>query len=864
MHIQTCIVLSCICVVTGETSFWIDTEHSARYEPHPSETQTSWWEAAYHQCAKSDGHLFVPHGKVDKDRVKTLLIEHEVYWVGGFQYPYLKWTEDDTRYHTRVGHMYADVVTPVTVQYNSASNCARRCGNNHQLYGLQRTSCYCLGYNPERNGIIAGYAAESRCSGYSYHWCGSDLVMSVYKKVSGFYNSYYTRVGYMYAGSVTPVTLPYNSALSCHLSCGNSHGLFGLKGTSCYCLGLYVKAYTITEGGKTEIRCPGDYDERCGDDWVMTVYQEDSTSVPLSLNGKCGYVERYLASNGYEYVSYRLDDNCRNKRPYICAADTGCYGSTCVKTTLRTWGHAYRECKLAKPTKSDIWNIQRDKDYWIGLERSAEGKWINGKPTESNSYHLDRGCLGMHRNGSSLLLNWYDCSLLRPALCNTVKRETTPLIFDSTSTVRPSTYVSGASTQVVRASTDGSSAMTFPESTAEPELSTATDFSQSSERTTFHHMKGFVNKGTDRGEDHPSGFTVIYIAGAASVLAVGTVITLVLVFLKRQRRYCFKMEDEREDGVHYDSGVENLSYSLAGPGSQSATNEYAIPCPARTEKKAHMSTKSNIPNENLVTNSFIQEESVYNVTEETSPVKPTGHISQGENTTSNPLDEGACFEDEGQYNVLHGQVSARGTNSGMYAHLGQGEGDVVYDTTRHLQNTEQLSDTYNHTGESKDPDADNESQYDVLRRSQSSADGSTGIYDHTTTSADQRNKVSAVQRPIRQAVDDIYSHVDRASKRPKQDKLDTAMEVKEHKRHDAKNTGKEDIDCDSVSVSGGNSTEHVYGNTEEIIGPRNRAPCVEDEADYYNIDSVRESKLGGTSKGDENNVYSLAHGFSDK
>ncbi|XP_046578678.1 uncharacterized protein LOC124286355 [Haliotis rubra] len=286
-----------------------------------------------------------------------------------------------------------------------------------------------------------------------------------------------------------------------------------------------------------------------------------------------------------------------------------------------------------------------------------------------------------------------------------------------------------------------------------------------------------------------------------------------------------------------------------------------------------MSTKkSNIPNENTVSNNgFKQDESVNNVPDETSPAKPsrTGHLNVRKSTAADPSDKGACFEDEGQYNVLHGKVFAGESNSGMYGHLGQGVGDVEYDTTRHVQNTGRFNDTYNHIGPNKEPNADDEGQYNVLRRErpQSAADGSTGIYDHATTSADQRSKAPAVQRPSHQVVDDIYSHVDRASKRPMQDKVDITMEGKEYKRDDAKNIGKVDVECGSAGVLDGNSTEHVYGNTGEIIGPCNRPRCVEDEADYYNIDSVRESKLGSTSKEDEevgNNVYSLAHGFSDK
>ncbi|XP_046359098.2 uncharacterized protein LOC124137038 [Haliotis rufescens] len=881
MDIHTAgLFLLCIYVVTGERSFWVNTNESTAHELYKTETPLSWWDAANHGCAKSDGHLFVPQSESLGDRVKNLIDENKEYWVGGFQYSYLKWTGDNTRYHTRVGYLsavFVTLVTPVTLRHNSASSCGSKCGTNHRLYGLKGTSCYCLG-NSWISGIAVGHrTTEIQCPG-NYDRCGDHLVMTVYRKDD--YRRYHTRVGYMYAGVLTPVTLQDNSAFSCDLRCGNNHRLYGLKGTSCYCLGLYSRSYNITVShSATDIRCPGDYNERCGNDIVMTVYKKGDIYVPLSTNGACGYVERYWDYNWRQwYPTYHLDNNCGHKRPYACA-DKGCDGKPCVRTPAKTWEAAQKDCRLAKPTISSNWyNLYQisDRQCWIGLYRSIEGKFINGKTIENNvnMYYSDQRCLGVLRTGNSLHFNWYDCHLSYPAICNPVKRESTPLIWGYTSAIHSSTQVVGASTKMTQATQPSLSV--FLTSPMEPPATTQkdllpTDSSESSvERTTSHPVDSFVNQGTDSVEDHPSGFTVMHIVGAASVLAVGIVIALVLVLLKRQRRYCFKIEDEREDGVHYDRARENLSYSLCGPVSQGATSEDAHVCPVQTESTSPRSTRmSRVPIQNRVSNNgFKQEESFYNVPDEKSPGQPTqiGQIIQINDTAASPQNKG--FEDDGQYNVLHGGGLASDSKSGLYAHIGPSGGEVEYDTTRHAQNIGRFDDTYNHIGLSKKPDVDDEDQYNVLslKSPNWAANASTGVYDHTTPTADQRSMASTVQGQSQHVSDDIYSHIDRASRGPKKEEHDVNTEGKEGNGDDAQNlNGKADVGCCSADVSDGAGTEHVYGNTGEIIGPYNKAPCVEDEANYYNIDSIRESKLDETLTGGEGDtVYSLARGISDK
>lgn len=338
----------------------------------------------------------------------------------------------------------------------------------------------------------------------------------------------------------------------------------------------------------------------------------------------------------------------------------------------------------------------------------------------------------------------------------------------------------------------------------------------------------------------------------------------------RQRRYCFKIEDEREDSVHFDRARENLSYSLCGPVSQAATSEDAHACPVQTETTSPRSTRmSRVPIENRVSNNgFKQEESFYNVPDEKSPGQPTqtGQISQINDTAASPENKG--FEDDGQYNVLHGGGSASDSKSGLYAHIGPSGGEVEYDTTRHAQNIGRFDDTYNHIGQSKKPDVDDEDQYNVLslKSPHWAANASTGVYDHTAPTADQRSMASTIQGQSQHVSDDIYSHIDRASRGPKKEEHDVNTEGKEDNRDDAQNLiGKADVGCCSAGVSDGAGTEHVYGNTGEIIGPYNKAPCVEDEANYYNIDSIRESKLDKTlTGGEEDSVYSLARGISDK
>lgn len=70
---------------------------------------------------------------------------------------------------------------------------------------------------------------------------------------------------------------------------------------------------------------------------------------------------------------------------------SGCHGKPCVRTPAKTWEAAHKDCRLTKPTISSNWyNLYQisDRQCWMGLYRSIEGKFINGKEQWSNDSFL--------------------------------------------------------------------------------------------------------------------------------------------------------------------------------------------------------------------------------------------------------------------------------------------------------------------------------------------------------------------------------------------------------------------------------------------------------------------------------------------
>ncbi|XP_046578249.1 uncharacterized protein LOC124285982 [Haliotis rubra] len=242
----------------------------------------------------------------------------------------------------------------------------------------------------------------------------------------------------VYGRHVKPSTIDDNSPFMCNVRCGNNSGLFGLKGRSCYCLGdgSKLRGLTVENMTHTEIRCPGDYNELCGDDKRISVYAGDMTSI--SSSGTCGYVRKI--SDSHVKSQLHLDDDCTKKRFYAYKEQTGetsmgsrlrCRGGVCVSNTTESWTDAVWKTrgllKVTDANRESLYSAMHYRDYWIGLRRRQEYKWINGNSVARNMsrHYLDKRCLAVRRDDSHVHVAWYPCSDTYRAVCQSIKPDKT-------------------------------------------------------------------------------------------------------------------------------------------------------------------------------------------------------------------------------------------------------------------------------------------------------------------------------------------------------------------------------------------------------------------------------------------------------
>ncbi|XP_067681063.1 uncharacterized protein [Haliotis asinina] len=549
----------CVSLCSGQISHWLDASEGDSYANYKTENTSSWWVAANTVCTRSGGHLFVPRKSSSFDNLTNLLDENKVYWVGGFQYSSLIWTDDNTTYYTRVGYIFPDE-----------------------------------------------------------------------------------------AAYVTPTTIDNNSAFNCHLTCGNSCGLFGLKGYHCYCLGILsqkLKLDIVNTTRATEIRCPGDYNDLCGDDKTVTVYGRDKTNVEISPSGRCGYVEKSRSTNNNKgFLTFHLTEDCeRKKRFSACKKTTGfqfsdCSGTVCVAKGISTWEEARGDCRLVKVTdanRKNLLKVIKFASHWIGLRRVAEWRWINGIPVELKFAREDisRQCLAARREGDTLSLDWYNCSEKYPAVCQSAA-ETDPV------------------TTLV----------------------------------------------TNPGTDHVTSPAYVTVAVAAGVVTVMVVCGIsVLMTLKRKRMYCFKIKTRYNRHMGHFPG--DISESTSDGQDKTSSDKslcslndgnYCVIDDQESSRLYHHTTAA--PGR-------------YGEYDTTRQVQRARRDGSTYNHICTELDLDAADLDDGQYHLLirersAGQMSPR---TGLYHHVGPGVvvNEVQYDALRRGRSPGKISSRtgqYHHVG----------------------------------------------------------------------------------------------------------------------------------------------------------------------
>ncbi|XP_067681642.1 uncharacterized protein [Haliotis asinina] len=124
----------------------------------------------------------------------------------------------------------------------------------------------------------------------------------------------YEHTGYIqFPPSGKPTEIQGNAAFLCHLRCGKTYTRVGLSGKSCYC--LVDKGYHTNIGKTvTEVRCPGNYDEWCGDGKGVSVYEIVDIDITQAPDGQCVYAKKNKKGSNLYSSSFHNDGNCSTQR----------------------------------------------------------------------------------------------------------------------------------------------------------------------------------------------------------------------------------------------------------------------------------------------------------------------------------------------------------------------------------------------------------------------------------------------------------------------------------------------------------------------------------------------------------------------
>ncbi|XP_046578229.1 uncharacterized protein LOC124285970 isoform X2 [Haliotis rubra] len=492
----------------------------------------------------------------------------------------------------------------------------------------------------------------------------------------------YTHVGYMRISTYWPMFhLEGNCVLTCHQHCKEHYKTIGLRGKECYCLENHWPA---EQSDHSQVRCPGNYGEFCGDDNGVSLYKlEDFITIP-SPSDRCGFVSestresRTISSYRcyYPYTSYYLtvylENNCDVRKRKACEGDYWywtCSRNICVSGQNDTFENSKRNCNLVQVTRSNIDDlchaIARNKfwswpTYWIGLQRKSEQKWMNGSDMvlDASDYYDDvlPLCLAVSKTYEGVQFHWTKCLERSMSICEILKvRTTKPPTRMSTKTTNTSPGMSthttntspGMSTHTTNNRPSWMSTHTTnrpsPPSSG-PSSSTDTVLPSSTNATSKHHTEP-----VPASVQQPSSNTGIYVG--CSIAAVAVVVSLVFLLISyRQRFLCFKDKGSvpSRGHVHFIAGVDNATYSgaVAPPEDQGGINMSVSP-----NSSPHYSV---IPVATVTPNNHVNLKSSRRDTENQ---KDYYNIKPGNNTLSVTGSSSQELTDDGHYVVPKGSLS---------------------------------------------------------------------------------------------------------------------------------------------------------------------------------------------------------------
>ncbi|XP_046359197.2 uncharacterized protein LOC124137087 isoform X1 [Haliotis rufescens] len=381
-----------------------------------------------------------------------------------------------------------------------------------------------------------------------------------------------------------------NSAVACHQHCREQHTVLGLRGDGCYCLGNWLNSNDLSSKRASEVRCPGNYEEFCGNDNGVSVYRMENVNVvPLPTSGCC-YVGvnrdrprvdnlfhiRYRGTTYYPYL--KCDSACDvrrrmsacEKNSVTSSGNPQCEGKVCLRYVRRSWVASNTECSLIKVTAENAGNltlamVSRPQDiyqqYWVGLERESVRKWVDGNQVilpsvlfSGESSTLPK-CLAVGKTSSTpAIFFWIECSKRYGSVCEGLKL--------GPSTVAPSTGVTPtARVTSIRNTTTPTSHKTHPS-------------------TTYNTTLLYLVTDTAGHKSQNIGVYVGVVIGSLVLLSG----VMVLVFTYRMKRLCFRAKLTVTNGqtIGFNASAANATYSAATALSGDDNDGYEVPVPLDT------------------------------------------------------------------------------------------------------------------------------------------------------------------------------------------------------------------------------------------------------------------------------------------
>ncbi|XP_041372381.1 uncharacterized protein LOC121385676 isoform X2 [Gigantopelta aegis] len=359
-----------------------------------------------------------------------------------------------------------------------------------------------------------------------------------------------------------------NEPYRCYKKC--NQGPVGLQGKYCYCLSRGITTTSHFE----DIRCPGSYDQFCGSETTMSVYDLD---IPENLpfnptnDATCGYL-----SGGYRWLSdnifkLKFDKSCNSNSYYAYSENAlkrhndRCVSGLCISGEKKQWHSAMEVCSnkllrlttdIMEPLKilisSTLSLFRRWSKHWIGLKRQRKWKWINGTDFNSTVFGSDRlQCLSVYKTESGdIEAETQSCWSELKAICQIYKPNTT---IRSTST--PSTTIKFTSTPATtQTPTFTSTRISSTENRNHP-----TDRTETTTSTPM--ITGITESQRQIGSNNGSNGMIAGVAvGIIALLVLAGVV--VLIWMKRSKRFLFKsakLDHQRRAAspVHATASVPN-------------------------------------------------------------------------------------------------------------------------------------------------------------------------------------------------------------------------------------------------------------------------------------------------------------------